>query len=257
MNLDRLPDLTLARDVSAAGWLTEELWDWGRERARVGSFAPACFSAHLRILHPAGPAEQTRWEALAAPRGVTVGPSTGFAEASGIEPGDYETMDGFVPEDGSLPSAQLDALRVILGRFTEAPDRCWFAYWDGWGIWGGNVTFDVRLGASRETVAELAREAERRAEPRRAYLRAIPRVRLPNREYFLFSGALAAPLESLYLDGRSPSLWWPDDRAWCVATEIDGYDTYLACGEAAAGKILGSSELEALRVTPEDASAPW
>ena len=27
--------------------------------------------------------------------------------------------------------------------------------------------------------------------------------------------------------GHSPSIWWPEDRAWCVATDIDLFDTYV------------------------------
>ena len=43
------------------------------------------------------------------------------------------------------------------------------------------------------------------------------RVRLPNRDYLLFTGS-AAEAEG-WDDG--PNLWWPDDRAWCAAAEID------------------------------------
>jgi hypothetical protein len=35
---------------------------------------------------------------------------------------------------------------------------------------------------------------------------------------------------------------------------MDGYDTYVGCSAAAAKEILASSELEALRVAPEDAA---
>ena len=47
-------------------------------------------------------------------------------------------------------------------------------------------------------------------------------MQLPAREYVLFVGPLAG-LPSLMeaQGGRSPNLWWPEDRAWCVATEID------------------------------------
>ena len=27
--------------------------------------------------------------------------------------------------------------------------------------------------------------------------------------------------------GHSPNIWWPEDHAWCVATDIDLFDTYV------------------------------
>jgi hypothetical protein len=49
---------------------------------------------------------------------------------------------------------------------------------------------------------------------------------------------------------QSPNLWWPDDHAWCVATEIDLKSTYVSCDEACAAEILARAELEALTIDP-------
>ena len=46
------------------------------------------------------------------------------------------------------------------------------------------------------------------------------------------------------------SLWWPDDRAWCVATEIDLNTTYVGCDEPCRDAILATSEFEALAIDP-------
>jgi len=48
----------------------------------------------------------------------------------------------------------------------------------------------------------------------------------------------------------SPALWWPDDRAWFVHTEIDGTSTYVGGARAmierlVGEQILGSFEVEA------------
>ena len=49
--------------------------------------------------------------------------------------------------------------------------------------------------------------------------------------------------------GYSPNIWWPEDRAWCVATDIDLFDTYLGGGMECVQAVLGNPELEALPTT--------
>jgi hypothetical protein len=44
-------------------------------------------------------------------------------------------------------------------------------------------------------------------------------------------------------------MWWPSDRAWFVATEVDGFSTYAGGSQAAIDDVLASSELEAIQVT--------
>ncbi len=44
----------------------------------------------------------------------------------------------------------------------------------------------------------------------------------------------------------APNLWWPDDGAWFVATEIDFVSTYLAGGTEAIQAVLTEPDLEAL-----------
>ena len=52
--------------------------------------------------------------------------------------------------------------------------------------------------------------------------------------------------------GQSPNIWWPDDRAWCVATEIDLQSTYVGGPVACIRAILDNPNLEAYPVNPED-----
>ena len=63
---------------------------------------------------------------------------------------------------------------------------------------------------------------------------------------------------------QSANLWWPDDRAWCVAAEIDLNTTYIGCGDACREAILDESVLEALAIDPvsgidwkSDPVNPW
>lgn len=50
----------------------------------------------------------------------------------------------------------------------------------------------------------------------------------------------------------SPSLFWPSDRSWLVASEVD-FDSTLVGGSAdLIEAIVGSPDLEAWRVEPDD-----
>jgi hypothetical protein len=51
---------------------------------------------------------------------------------------------------------------------------------------------------------------------------------------------------------RSPNLWWPDDRAWVVGTDIDGNDTIVAGSHDAIDAILAHPDLDATRTSADD-----
>ena len=42
------------------------------------------------------------------------------------------------------------------------------------------------------------------------------------------------------------SLWWPGDRAWLVATEIDGLDTSVGATHDAVAALLAEPAVEAV-----------
>jgi hypothetical protein len=99
--------------------------------------------------------------------------------------------------------------------------------------------------ADSETIAAYRRKTEEQDR----LLRPTPRVRAYARDYFLFAGPLRAVVPLFDLWEQSPSLWWPDDRAWCVATEIDGFSTYVGGSRECIDRVLGSLYLEAIEVT--------
>lgn len=169
-------------------------------------------------MHP-----RAQFEALTRPR-----PAISIGQAPFDQP----------PTVGRLPEPILAGLCDVLAAHTGTPGRCWFCLWEGYG-W---IT-----GASVDTLGGGARLAP-------AYDRAIidgPRVRLPNREYLLFEGPLDAASEMGWrLNGRlvspqSPNLFWPDDRAWCVATEIDLDSTYIGGSAALIDELLRDGRWEA------------
>ncbi len=75
-----------------------------------------------------------------------------------------------------------------------------------------------------------------------------PRVRAPSRDYLLLRGPLGAL--SAITDGlgrQCPNLWWPQDRAWFLVTEIDFAWTYVAGPEALVTAIEQAQGIEAMR----------
>jgi hypothetical protein len=68
------------------------------------------------------------------------------------------------------------------------------------------------------------------------------RVTLPARDYVLFNG----PLSIAIGQREGPNLWWPDDRSWCVASEIDFPYTYVGGPKKLIEEILAEPALEAL-----------
>jgi hypothetical protein len=79
-------------------------------------------------------------------------------------------------------------------------------------------------------------------------------VCLPNRNYGLYGGPIDLALTSV--DGpwnsQSPNLWWPEDRSWCVATEVDYAWTYVGGSRMLIGALLGDDLLEAMPVHLDD-----
>jgi hypothetical protein len=90
-----------------------------------------------------------------------------------------------------------------------------------------------------------------------------PRVELPDREYFLYRG----PVESAVVwdpeyadDRRTANLWWPEDRSWCVACEIDLPWSYVAGSPDLVGELVAETDIEVVGIdaeAPVAEIAPW
>lgn len=135
--------------------------------------------------------------------------------------------------------ALFEIVASIGARHTGTPDRAWFAVWEGHGF--ANATthvawrdppFDDDTRRQREEErARLRKEDERRNAAIRAALGRLPRFHLPNRTYYLLGGSVSAVAELRYPDSstewRNPDLFWPDDRRWFVATDVDFWSLYV------------------------------
>jgi hypothetical protein len=133
-----------------------------------------------------------------------------------------------VPHPDGLPG-ELEhptAARLVdhLAAATTTPDDACVAVWDGW----GDVPPQRFPGAARPTI--------------------------DGRGYLLLRGSLTGVLTSVAIGaggrpdpGRTASgLWWPADRAWFVATEVDLAWTFVAGDDELADRLLADDRLGAI-----------
>jgi hypothetical protein len=221
-------------DPSPGAWLQEELTRWPSEdgTVRVHSLVSSRYEAYARILHPFyshGPnIERIRWHDVARDNGKVIHPEVEWHKLVGLADPRGHLEEMLEPHDGRLDEVECAALAQLLGRFTSTPDRCWFAVWYGYGDWDIRVPqFDARL------------------------------LELPYRSYLIYEGPVAAATSfRTSMTFHSANIWWPEDRAWCVATEIDLYATYVGGSAECIEAILASDAFESVPSRP-DARVDW
>jgi hypothetical protein len=230
-------------EVAAADWIVERLHPFASD---VGSLIPEGFEAYARVLHPFWRVEQgrrikVRWADVAREAGTAIGPTAQLDELSPgpeIEP----------PLVGTLERDELDALVELLAHHTASPQSCWFGLWEGYGWMQG-----------APAVAELAPPAahkgfrRRRRSPVKPAAPPGPRVQIPGRSLALYRGPIEAATAFCQPPAlQSANLWWPEDRAWCVASEIDLPSTYLGGTQALVQAVLHDGRLEAVPASLAD-----
>jgi hypothetical protein len=262
--------LTLETDVAAAAWVDERLLPLRShpDGVLVGEVVPTGFDAYARVLHPARRYETAElgdwmtWGEVARDRGKRIHPEVQFQALidAALDHRQSEQGDLWMPEEGSIPLPVCASLVEVLRRHTETADRCLFCLWDGFGfLHPGSGTADL-VAVQRGVRGRLQRirmrqRARRGSKQRTAAMDHIPRVQIhpaPDRrgafrEYLLFRGPLEA-VTSFFFGGaslfQSPNLWWPQDRSWVVATEIDDWTTYVGGSRACIEDLLASPRLE-------------
>jgi hypothetical protein len=188
-----------------------------------------------------------RWREVAESNGKTAHPAMQWPSISANHEGDHGTELGLwdrAPQRDSLPLRLTCVLCEILAEYTRTPERCWCAVWEG---------YSYMIGLRSDST--------------------LPRLAMWNRPMIVACGSLSTVPEKPFTDGfadaqqpftgwessesyRSPSLWWPDDRAWCVATDVDMQETYLGASAACVNHLLADERLETMRVTA-DQDVTW
>jgi len=240
--------------------------------------------------------EPVMWAETAAAFGTTLHPLAQWQRIVRTPPGGDWTVrlapDGreFTgPIEGEIPADALAIIASHLVAHTTTPDTGFAALWEGRGGLLGHLghspsraflpvsddpnhqaMLDRSIHDPFNTVFRkptwqegiLAREVSEG-----------PRLRLPGRDHVLFRGAVSEfsdPDWILHVPWRdreaerhgfppaaqSPSLVWPDDRAWVLVTEVDHDSTLVAGSVELIAEICGDDRLEALPV-PENADLSW
>ncbi len=69
----------------------------------------------------------------------------------------------------------------------------------------------------------------------------------------LFRGVLRdLPRFLAHYDVPSPTYWWPESRAWCVATDWDSCFTVIGGSDALVSRVLAADGIEGVPVGPDD-----
>lgn len=246
-------------DVSSGAWLRPRLEGWGdADGTPVTSVVPSGFEAYARVLHPVGhedDEEQVTWAQVCEATGRTAHALMQWEAISGTRHTRRTTTaewQGDSPDPGSLQPPALAAVLDVLERWTS-PQGCVMALWDGFGWVDGQGAGLYGVGGSVELPPACPPEVSDG-----------PRLQLHARDYLLLTGSLRSaqhlghrtpdelreqwPWE--WLARQSPNLLWPEDRSWCLATEID-FDSTLVGGAAAlVDALVASPAVEAYAVPP-------
>jgi hypothetical protein len=187
-----------------------------------------------------GPAIRVPSDASAA---LWIAPTLGsFGTVGGLVPGGYERYllfdyRGGEPRGWDGVCRLFEQLVPVLARHTSTPDHCWFAIWEGYGF-DTSMTLLGAMPRDEEERRDVERERQRlreddaqRNKSIRTALSRLPSFDLPNRRYYLVSGAITTASEIERPDGKfpqPPDLWWPEDRWWFVGGDTDLDWCYIA-----------------------------
>ena len=234
-------------DTTVSDWLVEGVGSFGTD---VGSLLPQGFESYVRLLHPAVSVEEgpIQWATVAEWSGGTMHSKVQFAELArtrsgfGLGPAPWEEP----PPAGELPTELLSYLCEVLAGYTTTRRRCLFCLWDGYGWIYGSPSV-AKVGSLATIPPAFPPEVIDG-----------PRVKLPGRDYILFQGPLDAAqdlgwhLSDDEFIPQSPNVFWPEDHAWCVTTDIDLDSTYIGGSAELARDLLVDARLEVVPVNPTD-----
>ncbi|MFW6175123.1 MAG: hypothetical protein ACOC5K_05020 [Chloroflexota bacterium] len=223
-------EVEVVSDLTPAEWIAPRLLPRGRGHViRVGSYIPTGYEAYARVFNPGrrkrggGPVS---WTEVARMTGRVAHPRMLWETITYPAEGHPPVASVGRPLDGLREAGLAATLVETLRRHTSKPEQSWMAVWEGW--------------------ADLP-EAD------------VPLIEHPDRRYVLLRGEIDAAARPLWRDSRrgpldyiGPSLWWPEDHAWCVATEIDDLWTYVGGSRDCVDQLLGDERLEAFEVESSD-----
>lgn len=197
------------------------------------------------------------WHEIAAARGVAAHPLMSWHDLVAFADGRDQIIDPLPqpaelsgPECGRLEDGWLTAIAAHLARFTSTPDSGVAGVWDGWGdLYASSYgrSWQVVGGSSPNPVPGLPDE-----------VRDGPRLQLPWRDHVLFDAGASEftagwPYRAPWAHGshpQSPSVLWPDDRAWVLVCDVDWTSTIVGAPVELMAPLLRDPALDGCLVPP-------
>jgi hypothetical protein len=235
-------------EAGVGDWLESRLSD----ETWLSGVIPMGFEAYARVFHPpyraVAPGEQpslfaptevrvdavgeestvfmreVRWSEVAAANGRVAHPTMEWAAITGdwayrygdaSQPGIWDRE----PQRGSLDLRPTIRMCELLALFTTTPGRCYFGISPIYNDLPERVLSDAPAVAGTHVLT--------------GPLFALPDISFEVHWY------------------RSPNLWWPEDRAWCVVSDYDLQETYLAASDDCVDRLLDDAVLEVMRLDPD------
>jgi len=171
-------------------------------------------------MHPAqrdnaGTVEDVSWQEIARLNARELRPLSRFADIS--PPGSLTDLELAGPLQSDLADRLLEQLIRTLGMRTRTPSQCTF-------LWNDGVSPRLPAGTGIG-------------------------VRLREGSYTMLTGQACADADKF---GVSPTMWWPDDQAWMVISQVDMDSSFVGCDHATILELLGNPDIEAWEVTRAD-----
>jgi hypothetical protein len=211
--------------AASVEWINTAL----RRDSSIGSLVPPVFEAYARVFHPAArylgdDDVDVRWAEVAEANGRVAHPAMEWGSITGslefFDEGDQSPTWNAAPARGHLPGHVAARLVEVLRAHTTTPDDCF-----------------VGVDESLVIAPEIA-----------------PLVTLAGTSgsVFVLRGPIHVAAANVVVEpfDQSASVWWPADRAWFVATNLDLVTTYVGGTEACIADLLALPELEAAAVEP-------
>lgn len=270
-------------DLTPAQWLVGAIPAFG---ARVDELLPRGYPAYVRLFHRPdqgipGRDDDRSWAQAAQRHGTVLHPAAQW-RALTRDSADDDVFHSDVqseifrsdPTEGTLDRDTLTRLATLLSRHTETPERCYLALWDGFGqlpnSWRTAPTVALpghdyllfgptSIGTVPDHAVdfEVAGWEEESDSPTGIAWRVTARLDSDEPAPIdpqAASAEFARQMREQHAT-QSPTLWWPEDHAWIVLSEIDFDSTLIGCSVPLRDALLADPDLECLEVGPDTSLA--
>lgn len=258
-------DLEVVDGAAAGAWIEPGL---GGEFGAVSLQVPRVFEAYARLFHSAGDADgnPVTWGEVARRLGRSAHPEMQWHQLVGASnPFSYDgsRWDGSPPNTGEMGDEELGPLCRVLAEHTADPDDCFFSLCE---INHSSLTDVIAPEISRPRLLKLPWGRDHVVL--RGPLASVDQIGSSERanglSFAVFrydSGEeppeVVEPFDPDPFWSDAPSLIWPAERSWFVASEVDFDSTLVGGSRELVDALVAAPDLEVYEVEPETSLAAF